>query len=53
MVKQADVQLLEASVLSPGRYWIVVGGDVASVRSAHARGVEVAADALLDQLHIY
>lgn len=52
MVKQAEVQVLEASVLSPGRYWIVVGGDVADVRAAHRRGVEVAADALLDQLFI-
>jgi microcompartment protein CcmL/EutN len=52
MVKRADVQLLHASVLSPGRYWIVVGGRVADVRSAHGRGVEVAADALLDQLFI-
>ena len=52
MVKQADVELLAASILSPGRYWIVVGGDVASVRSAHRKGVEIAADALLDQLFI-
>lgn len=52
MVKQADVEVLEASVLSPGRYWIVVGGDVATVRAAHRRGVEVAGDTLLDQLFI-
>jgi microcompartment protein CcmL/EutN len=39
-------------VLSPGRYWILIGGRVADVRSAHGRGVEVAADALLDQLFI-
>ena len=52
MVKQAEVEVLEASVLSPGRYWIVVGGEVATVRAAHRRGVEVAADALLDQLFI-
>ena len=52
MVKQAEVELLEASVLSPGRYWIVVGGEVATVRAAHKRGVEVAADTLLDQLMI-
>lgn len=52
MIKQAEVQVIEASVLSPGRYWIVVGGDVASVRAAHRRGVEVAADTLLDQLFI-
>ena len=52
MVKQAEVDVLEATVLSPGRYWIVVGGEVAPVRAAHRRGVEVAADALLDQLFI-
>jgi microcompartment protein CcmL/EutN len=52
MVKQADVEVLEASVLSPGRYWIVVGGDVATVRASHRRGVEVAGDTLLDQLFI-
>ncbi len=52
MVKQAEVQVLHASVLSPGRYWILIGGDVANVRAAHKRGVEVAADALLDQLFI-
>ena len=52
MMKQAEVQVLEASVLSPGRYWFVIGGSVADVRAAHRRGVEVAADTLLDQLFI-
>ena len=52
MVKQAAVEVLEATVLSPGRYWIVVAGDVADVRAAHRRGVEVAGDVLLDQLFI-
>ena len=52
MVKQAEVDVLEATVLSPGRYWIAIGGDVATVRSAHRRGVEVAGDSLLDQLFI-
>ena len=52
MMKQADVELLAASTLSPGRFWVLVGGDVASVRVSHRRGVEIAADALLDQLFI-
>lgn len=52
MVKEAEVEVVEATTLSPGRYWIVIGGDVAPVRAAHRRGVEVAADALLDQLLI-
>ena len=52
MVKEAEVEVVESTTLSPGRYWIVIGGDVAPVRAAHRRGVEVAADALLDQLLI-
>ena len=52
MIKQAEVELLAASTLSPGRYWILIGGDVASVRASHRRGVEVAADTLLDELLI-
>jgi microcompartment protein CcmL/EutN len=52
MVKQAEVDVLEATPLSPGRFWVLVGGEVATVRSSHRRGVEVAADTLLDQLFI-
>jgi microcompartment protein CcmL/EutN len=52
MVKEAEVEVLDASILSPGRFWIVVGGDVAEVRAAHRRGVAIAGDALLDQLFI-
>jgi len=52
MVKQAEVEVVEATILSPGRYWIAVDGEVATVRSAHRRGIEVAGDTLLDQLFI-
>lgn len=52
MLKTAEVELLESATLSPGRYWVLVGGDVATVRASHRRGVEVAADTLLDQLLI-
>ena len=52
MIKQAEVELLETSTLSPGRYWVLVGGDVANVRSSHRRGVEIAAETLLDELFI-
>lgn len=50
MMKQAEIELLEARSLSPGRYWVLIGGDVAPVRASHRRGVEIAADTLLDQL---
>jgi microcompartment protein CcmL/EutN len=52
MLKQAEVALLESSTLTPGRFWVLVGGEVATVRASHRRGVEVAADTLLDQLFI-
>jgi microcompartment protein CcmL/EutN len=52
MVKQAEVDVLEASTLSPGRFWVLIGGGVATVRSSHRRGVEAAADTLLDELFI-
>ena len=52
MVKAANVEVLEVSTLSPGRYWILIGGDIASVRAAFKRGLEIAADALLDSLFI-
>jgi len=52
MVKTAEVEVLEATILSPGKYWVLVGGGVAEVRASHARGVEVAAETLLDELLI-
>src|SRR5207249_4023767 len=52
MVKIAEVELLEACPLSPGKYWVLVGGDVGPVRHSWQRGVEAAADTLLDQLFI-
>ncbi len=52
MVKVAEVELLQACPISPGKYWILIGGDVASVRASFQRGLEVAADTLLDSLMI-
>ena len=52
MVKQAEVTLVEACALSPGKYWVLIGGEVGPVRSSFGRGVEVAADTLLDSLFI-
>jgi microcompartment protein CcmL/EutN len=52
MVKTAEVDLVEASMLSPGKYWVLIGGEVATVRAAYRRGVEIAAETLLDSLFI-
>ena len=52
MVKTAEVELIHATTLSPGKYWVLIGGEVATVRAAFRRGVEIAADTLLDSLLI-
>ncbi len=52
MVKTAEVELLQATTISPGKYWVLVGGEVATVRAALKRGLEVAGDTLLDSLFI-
>jgi len=52
MVKTAEVELLEARALSPGKYWVLIGGGVAEVRAAYTRGVEAAGETLLDSLFI-
>jgi microcompartment protein CcmL/EutN len=52
MVKTAEVELLEACPISPGKYWVLIGGEVGPVRHAFARGLEVAGDTALDHLFI-
>lgn len=50
LVKKAPVRLLDLGVVSPGKYLVVMEGDVASVEEAFLRGLEVGADAVLDRL---
>jgi microcompartment protein CcmL/EutN len=52
MVKTADVEILELGPLSPGKFWVLIGGEVATVRAAWQRGREVAAETRLDELFI-
>jgi microcompartment protein CcmL/EutN len=52
LVKTAEVELLEASMVSPGKYWVMIGGGVGPVRSAWTRGREVAGETLLDSFLI-
>jgi microcompartment protein CcmL/EutN len=52
MVKTAEVELIQACPISPGKYWVLIGGEVAPVRAALRRGLEIAADTLLDSLLI-
>ncbi|MDF2626523.1 MAG: microcompartment protein [Symbiobacteriaceae bacterium] len=52
MLKTAQVDLLDAGAVSPGKYIITVGGDVASVAAAVESGVAEAGEQLLGQVLI-
>jgi len=52
LVKTAEVELIEAAAISPGKYWVMIGGDVGPVRAAWTHGKTVAAETLLDQFFI-
>jgi microcompartment protein CcmL/EutN len=50
MVKVAPVTLIEASTLCPGKYLIVVGGEVASVESSFEAGLQAGGSSVIDRL---
>lgn len=50
MLKVAPVELLEASPLCPGKYLIVVAGEVASVESSFEVGLAEGGSAVIDKL---
>ncbi len=52
MLKAAEVSLLVAKTICPGKYIVMVGGDVAATARAVDAGTEVAAHTLVDQFTI-
>ncbi len=48
MLKAADVELLRAHVVCPGKYIVLIAGDVGAVRSAVAAGEQVAPSVVVD-----
>jgi bacterial microcompartment shell protein len=52
MVKRAPVTLLRCEPVSPGKFLVLVDGDVASVDEAFRAGLEAAGDATLDKLFL-
>jgi microcompartment protein CcmL/EutN len=50
MVKKATVQLLEARSICPGKYMVLIGGEIGPVRDSFQVGVAAATDTLVDQL---
>jgi microcompartment protein CcmL/EutN len=52
MVKRAPVELLRCDAVSPGKFLVLVAGEVAAVDEAYRAGLEVAGDATLDRLYL-
>lgn len=48
MLKAGDVELIRAHVVCPGKYIVLVAGDVGAVRSAVAAGKEIAPQVIVD-----
>jgi len=52
MLKSGDVELLRAHVVCPGKYIVLIAGDVGAVRSAIATGQQIAPQVVVDSLII-
>jgi len=52
MVKRAPVELLRCDAVSPGKFLVLVAGEVAAVDEAYRAGLEVAGDTTLDRLYL-
>jgi microcompartment protein CcmL/EutN len=52
MVKKAPVALLDCRPVSPGKFLVLVAGEVAAVDEAFRRGLEIAGDRVVDKLFL-
>lgn len=52
VLKQASVDLIEAAPICTGKYLIIIGGEVDSVRSSFDRGLELAEINIVDSLYL-
>jgi microcompartment protein CcmL/EutN len=52
MVKRAPVEVTYAGTVHPGKYLVLVGGDVASVEEAYEAGLAAGAGALVDRIFL-
>jgi microcompartment protein CcmL/EutN len=50
MVKRAPVEVTYAGTVHPGKYLVLVGGDVASVEESYAAGLDAGREALVDRI---
>jgi microcompartment protein CcmL/EutN len=52
MVKRADVSLLVAKTTCPGKYIVLIGGDVSSVQQSVEAGIELSPETVIDSFVI-
>lgn len=52
MVKRAPVEITYAGTVHPGKYLVLVGGDVACVEESYAAGLDAGGESLVDQLFL-
>ena len=52
MVKRAEVTILVAKTICPGKYMVMVGGDVAAVQQSVKAGLELAPEVVVDHFVI-
>jgi microcompartment protein CcmL/EutN len=52
MLKRAPVTLVRADFVSPGKFLVLVGGDVASVDESFRAGIDVGGDRIVDRLFL-
>jgi microcompartment protein CcmL/EutN len=52
MAKRAPIEVIRAGMVHPGKYLVLVGGEVADVEEALTAGREVAAGSLLDAVFL-
>jgi microcompartment protein CcmL/EutN len=52
MVKRAPVAVTYAGTVHPGKYLVLVGGDVASVEESYAAGITAGGESLVDRIFL-
>jgi microcompartment protein CcmL/EutN len=52
MVKRAPVDVTYAGTVHPGKYLVLVGGDVACVEESYAAGLAIGGDVLIDKIYL-
>jgi microcompartment protein CcmL/EutN len=52
MVKRAPVDVTYAGTVHPGKYLVLVGGDVACVEESFAAGLSLAGNTLIDKIYL-